>query len=120
MRPSGRLGACETGLGAFDEKVALELGDGVDDVHGHHSGGAGQVHAARGKAVEAYARSFRIRDCTAGIGGIAPQPIKPADDENVACDAMGETLAFLALLVINRNPFHPDTPIATRAARSGP
>ena len=28
-----------------------------------------------------------------------------------ACDAMGETVAFLALLVIDRNRFHPDTPI---------
>ncbi|MYI06214.1 MAG: hypothetical protein F4059_02540 [Gemmatimonadetes bacterium] len=28
-----------------------------------------------------------------------------------ACDAMGEPLAFLALLVIDRNRFHPDRPI---------
>ena len=28
-----------------------------------------------------------------------------------ACDVMGETVAFLALLVIDRNRFHPDRPI---------
>ena len=45
-----------------------------------------------------------------------------------ACDAMGETVAFLALLVIDRNRFHPDAPILnpggalrafTRRARIG-
>lgn len=45
-----------------------------------------------------------------------------------ACDAMGEPVAFLALLVIDRNRFHPKTPILnpggalrafTRKARTG-
>ena len=45
-----------------------------------------------------------------------------------ACDAMGETVAFLALLVIDRNRFHPDAPILnpggalrafTKRARAG-
>ena len=45
-----------------------------------------------------------------------------------ACDVLGETVAFLALLVIDRNRFHPDRPILnpggalrafTRLARAG-
>ena len=28
---------------AFDQEVALELGHGVDDVHSHFSGGAGEI-----------------------------------------------------------------------------
>ena len=45
-----------------------------------------------------------------------------------ACDAMGEPVAFLALMIIDRNRFHPRTPILnpggalrafTRKARLG-
>ena len=45
-RLASHLGTCESGLGAFHEKTALELGDGVDDLHGHLSGRTGQVHSS--------------------------------------------------------------------------
>ena len=68
---SGRLGSYQAGLGSLHEEIALELGDGVDDVHGHLSGGAGQVHAPQGKAVDAYALFLQIRHGAADIDGIA-------------------------------------------------
>ena len=41
------LCSAETGLGALDQQVPLELRDGVEDVHGQLAGRAGQINPAQ-------------------------------------------------------------------------
>ena len=55
-----RFGAGEAGLGALDEQVAFELDDGVDEIHGHLACGAGEVDAAKGKAMNTDCLSLRV------------------------------------------------------------
>lgn len=45
---------------------------------------ADRVHTPRGKAVDAYAHFLQVRDGAADVDGVAPQPVKLGDDENVA------------------------------------
>ena len=47
------LGTGEPCLGSLNEEIALELSDGFDDVHGHLSGGAGEIDAAQCQAMDA-------------------------------------------------------------------
>ncbi len=73
-------GAGEAGLGALDQQVALELGDGVDDIHRHLSRRIGQVDPAKGEALHTDTRFPEPGDDRADIDGIATQPVEFGDD----------------------------------------
>ena len=70
-------------MGAFDEQIALELGDRVDDIHGHLACRAGEIDPAKSEAMDADADLFEFSNCCADVDGIASQPVEFGDDQNV-------------------------------------
>ncbi len=85
-------------MGAFDQEVALELSDGVDDIHGHLSSRTGEVDTTKGQAMNADAYFFKFCDGGADIDGVAAQTIKLGDDQHVAffhpIEQLGKSLAL--------------------------
>ena len=60
-------------------RFPLELGDGVDDVHGHRPGGTGQVDAAQGEAMDADTHFLQFRHGRADIDRVSPKTVELGD-----------------------------------------
>jgi len=57
-------------LGALDEQIAFELGDGVDDAHCHFSSRTGEIDASKHETMDADADLFEPCDSCADIDSI--------------------------------------------------
>ena len=57
--------------------------DGVDDIHGHFSGGTGEVDAAQCKTMHPNAHLLQFYHGCADIDRIASEPVKLGDDQHV-------------------------------------
>lgn len=78
-RPSGLpcgLGAGETGLRAFDQEIALELGDRIDHAHGQLSRRAGQIDASKGQAMHPDPHLFEPRRGGADVNGVTSKTVE--------------------------------------------
>jgi hypothetical protein len=77
------FGSCtsQTGLGPLNKKITLELRNACDDTHRHLTGRAGQVHAAKRKAVDAHTLGLQLVDRALHVHGVATQPIKLGHDQ---------------------------------------
>ena len=60
------------------------LRNGIDDIHGHLAGGAGEVHSTEREAVNANTEFLQSGDSCADIDGITPQTVEFGHDQHVA------------------------------------
>lgn len=77
------LRAGETGLGALNQQIALEFGDGVDDVHRQLAGRAGKVDPAEGETVHPDADLGELGHRAADVHGIAAESVELGDHQHV-------------------------------------
>ncbi len=82
-RFSLRLGAFQTGLGALDQQIALELRNGVDHPHRQLARRAGQVNVAESEAVNTYAHLFQPGHGGADVDSIPAEPVQLGNDQHI-------------------------------------
>ena len=58
-------------MGSFYQQIAFELGDGIDHVHGHLSGGACEIDAAQCETMHTDAYFFELCDGGADVDSVA-------------------------------------------------
>ena len=68
----------------FNQEIPLELGDGIEHVHGHRAGRTGEVRAAERETIDAYAHFGKPPDGGADVDRVAAEAVELCDDENVA------------------------------------
>jgi hypothetical protein len=85
-------------LSALNQKIALELGDGGQDVHRHAPGRAGHVGASELKAMHLDADRGELVDGRDHVNHVPSQAIQLADDEDVAAfETIEQALEALSL-----------------------
>jgi len=89
----------QPGLGAFDQQVAFELGDRVDDAHRQLARWRGEIDAAQRQAMDADAHPIKIGDGAGNVHRVATEAVELGDDEHVAVfepvEQPGKALALL-------------------------
>ena len=71
-------------MSALDEQVALELRNRRYHRHRHLAGGASEVHASKGQAMDANALGSEVLNGCADVHRVTPKAVKFGYDQDVA------------------------------------